>query len=79
MAERAAFSVEQTHLDAFSQSVERIQNLGANDIYKWYLASTSTASSSDAAHSQPPDLKLNLIYPCTSQHIAKYSSQGFAS
>src|SRR5690348_3442015 len=23
----------------------------------------------------PPHLKINLIYPCTSQHIQKYSSQ----
>jgi m7GpppX diphosphatase len=24
---------------------------------------------------QPPDLKINLIYPCTPKHIAKYSPQ----
>jgi m7GpppX diphosphatase len=72
IAERAAFATDNAHLETFSTSLSSIQNLGANDIYHWYLASTSHASSS----SQPPDLKLNLIYPCTPQHVAKYSAQG---
>jgi m7GpppX diphosphatase len=47
----------------------KIHNLGANDIYRWYLASSGQ---NDQA---PPDLKLNLIWPCTEQHILKYSAQ----
>lgn len=73
LAERAAFDISPQHLSAFSTSLNSIKNLGANDIYNWYLASTSSTSSS------PPDLKLNLIYPCTSSHIKKYSAQGVRS
>lgn len=29
----------------------------------------------DVSLNQPPDLKLNLIYPCTEKHIKKYSAQ----
>ena len=85
LAERAAFATDIKHLSAFTQSLHHIQNLGANDIYSWFLASGSFASiPSEAeaslpqtqAHTQPPDLKLNLIYPCTAQHVAKYSAQG---
>jgi m7GpppX diphosphatase len=36
--------------------------------------STSTSSLEPAAQ-QPPDLKVNLIYPCTEKHIKKYSQQ----
>ncbi|KAF2083550.1 putative mRNA decapping hydrolase [Saccharata proteae CBS 121410] len=70
LAERAAFSTETQHISAFSQSLSRIENLGANDIYSWFLASTAAGSQ------QPPDLKINLIYPCTEKHIKKYSQQG---
>ena len=55
-------------------SLRTLKNLGANDIYHWYMAgsgSTDHTSSDDFA-----DLKINLIYPCTEQHIAKYSKQG---
>ncbi|KAF2188224.1 scavenger mRNA decapping enzyme [Zopfia rhizophila CBS 207.26] len=70
LAERAAFAADTDHLSTFSTSLSSIKNLGANDIYSWFLASSSQSSS------QPPDLKLNLIYPCTEQHIKKYSQQG---
>jgi m7GpppX diphosphatase len=33
-----------------------------------------TPGSNSDSHT-PPDLKINLIYPCTSKHIKKYSSQ----
>jgi len=59
--------------------VNHVENLGANDIYSWFLASTSESPSSASERistSTPPDLKLNLIYPCTAQHISKYSAQG---
>ncbi|CRG90590.1 scavenger mRNA-decapping enzyme DcpS [Talaromyces islandicus] len=72
IAERAAFATESVEvLQAFHASLARVRNLGNNDIYKWYMASTSPVESGDG----PPDLKLNLIWPCTAQHIKKYSAQ----
>jgi m7GpppX diphosphatase len=39
-------------------------------------SSASTLTSDDSNSSaQPPDLKVNLIYPCTEKHIQKYSQQ----
>lgn len=73
LAERAAFATDTAHLSSFTSSLENIKNLGANDIYNWFLASST--STPDPA-SQPPDLKLNLIYPCGEQHVKKYSQQG---
>ncbi|KAF2143744.1 uncharacterized protein K452DRAFT_247121 [Aplosporella prunicola CBS 121167] len=72
LAERAAFSIEKVQLESFSTSLKNVKNLGANDIYSWFLASTSSEPDS----SQPPDLKINLIWPCTEKHIKKYSQQG---
>ncbi|KAF2197167.1 scavenger mRNA decapping enzyme [Delitschia confertaspora ATCC 74209] len=78
IAERAAFSTTNSHLENFSTFLTNIKNLGANDIYSWFLASTTTTSSpsSSLSSSSPPDLKLNLIHPCTEQHVRKYSAQG---
>jgi m7GpppX diphosphatase len=70
LAERAAFETSHDQLSSFPSSLSNIKNLGANDIYSWFLASTA------ATETQPPDLKLNLIYPCTDAHIKKYSAQG---
>ena len=50
-----------------------MQNLGANDIYYWYMANVSEPQSTATTHT--PDLKLNLISPCTDKHIKKYSPQ----
>jgi m7GpppX diphosphatase len=69
LIERAAFSTDTPHLTTLPALLTNIKNLGANDIYSWFLASFPSTSST-------PDLKLNLIYPCTSQHIKKYSAQG---
>ncbi|KAF2396666.1 putative mRNA decapping hydrolase [Trichodelitschia bisporula] len=74
IAERAPFAADPEHLSSFASSLANVTNLGNNDIYKWYLASSSSASAS--ADSQPPDLKINLFHPCTPQLIAKYSRQG---
>ncbi|KAF1990856.1 scavenger mRNA decapping enzyme [Aulographum hederae CBS 113979] len=71
IAERAAFSTEPSHLSSFVPSISNIKNLGANDVYSWFLASSNTSTTPD----QPPDLKLNLMWPCTPQHIKKYSQQ----
>jgi m7GpppX diphosphatase len=69
LAERAAFDANESHLSTFSSSLSHIKNLGDNDIYRWYMAH------SGAAEGQPPDLKINLIYPCTEQHLKKYAAQ----
>jgi m7GpppX diphosphatase len=69
LIERAAFPTDTPHLISLPASLTNIKNLGANDIYNWFLASSPSTSST-------PDLKLNLIYPCVAQHIKKYSSQG---
>ncbi|KAL2039918.1 hypothetical protein N7G274_007321 [Stereocaulon virgatum] len=68
-AERAAFPADLSTLQAFHSALTQINNLGDNDIYRWYLASSGITESA------PPDLKLNLIYPCTDKHIKKYSPQ----
>lgn len=70
LAERAAFATDPDHLSTFPTSLSSIKNLGANDIYSWFLASSSPSDG------QPPDLKLNLIYPCTDAHVKKYRAQG---
>lgn len=70
--ERAAFPTDPSTLRSFHADIANIKNLGDNDIYRWYLASSGPTTTNDAA----ADLKLNLIYPCTQQHIKKYSPQG---
>ncbi|KAL2359676.1 hypothetical protein RJZ56_007478 [Blastomyces dermatitidis] len=67
--ERAAFVSDSESIKAFHAALTNVAILGANDIYRWYLASTGQN------HVSPPDLKLNLIWPCTEQHILKYSAQ----
>ncbi|EEP75891.1 conserved hypothetical protein [Uncinocarpus reesii 1704] len=69
VVERAAFVADLDSLKAFHGALSNVVNLGANDIYRWYMAS------SGQNHVNPPDLKLNLIWPCTEQHILKYSAQ----
>lgn len=66
--ERAALPSEPSTIATFHSSLANVANLGANDIYAWYLANLHP--SADA-----PDLKLNLIYPCNEMHIKKYSPQ----
>ncbi|OJD19396.1 hypothetical protein AJ78_00666 [Emergomyces pasteurianus Ep9510] len=69
IVERAAFVSDSDSIKAMHAALTNVANLGANDIYRWYLASTGRN------HVSPPDLKLNLIWPCTEQHILKYSAQ----
>ncbi|KAL5334524.1 HIT-like domain-containing protein [Aspergillus crustosus] len=72
LAERTAFATESlVLLKAFQSSITRVNNLGDNDIYRWYLASSGIDADGHPSH----DLKLNLIWPCTEQHIKKYSDQ----
>ncbi|KAJ5506108.1 Scavenger mRNA decapping enzyme N-terminal [Penicillium expansum] len=79
-AERAAFATESLAiLQAFHAAISRINNLGDNDIYRWYLASSSGNNNdptpAEASANPQQDLELNLIWPCTAQHIKKYSDQ----
>ena len=74
----------------------RLRNLGANDVYRWYMGRMSSSPSSTAVTATPgakddkenssgaeaeapppfhPDVKVNLIYPCTPSHVKKYSRQ----
>jgi m7GpppX diphosphatase len=71
IAERAAFSTSPTTLSVFSTSLRNIKNLGANDIYAWFLAN----SNPDLTGEDAPDFKINLIYPCTDKHVKKYTAQ----
>lgn len=75
LAERAAFSKDNNaYLTSFSQLLSNVQNLGENDIYRWYMANAS-ASMDTRAQIPPPDLKINLIWPATEKHFKKYSFQ----
>ncbi|KAJ5195266.1 Scavenger mRNA decapping enzyme N-terminal [Penicillium cinerascens] len=72
-AERTAFSTESLAIiKAFHAAITKVNNLGDNDIYRWYLASSN--GSTETSEIQQ-DLKLNLIWPCTAQHIKKFSDQ----
>lgn len=75
LAERAAFATDHAHLAAFPTTLTRIKNLGANDIYSWFLANSGNTNNDNENGDIPPDFKLNLIYPCTEKHIKKYSAQ----
>lgn len=60
-----------------------MNNLGDNDIYRWYLAASGSGEEEgegkggggDNKNDMGQDLKLSLIWPCTEQHIKKYSDQ----
>lgn len=79
--ERAAFATESPEaLRALHAAITRVRNLGNNDIYHWYMASTSSPSSNNNSGEEgedeiSADLKINLIWPCTEEHIRKYSTQ----
>ena len=68
IAERAAFPADPSYLAAFAPSLIHVKNNLFNDIYGSFLAST--------AASEHHDIKIDLIWPCTEQHIKKYSTQG---
>ncbi|KAF2690404.1 scavenger mRNA decapping enzyme [Lentithecium fluviatile CBS 122367] len=76
IAERAAFATDHAHLASFPTSLSRVKNLGANDIYFWFLANSGAGKAGGGDLDVPPDFKLNLIYPCTEKHVKKYSAQG---
>ncbi|KAG9258960.1 HIT-like domain-containing protein, partial [Emericellopsis atlantica] len=73
--ERAPFPTSEDYLASISSSLAQLRNLGANDIYHWYMAQSggSRDRKDDEFHA---DLKINLICPCTDKHVKKYSKQG---
>lgn len=73
LAERGAFDTDPSYLSGFGRLVANVKNLGENDVYRWYLANSLPENSVDQP--TPPDLKINIIYPCTEKHIKKYSFQ----
>ncbi|KAH7398399.1 HIT-like domain-containing protein [Pyrenochaeta sp. MPI-SDFR-AT-0127] len=75
IAERAAFDTSTSNINSFSTSLRNIKNLGANDIYAWFLANSNPDYTGEDGQA-PPDFKLNLIYPCTEKHVKKYEKQG---
>ncbi|KAH7411094.1 HIT-like domain-containing protein [Cadophora sp. MPI-SDFR-AT-0126] len=72
--ERAPFPSSTSYLSQVPSTLQTLKNLGANDVYFWYLA-TSTPSAGSDNPEDFADLKINLIYPCTEQHVKKYSMQ----
>lgn len=69
--ERAPFPTSEDYLGSVAGRLQSLRNLGANDIYHWFMAAEGSADDDGSAN-----LKINLIFPCTSQHIRKYSRQG---
>ncbi|TDZ28429.1 m7GpppX diphosphatase [Colletotrichum spinosum] len=75
--ERAPFPTDPSYLASTPATLSSIANLGANDVYHWYLANSGASSTATAAADpSTADLKINLIYPCTESHVKKYSKQG---
>ncbi len=77
IAERGAFGTDQYYLSSFSRLLLHVKCLGENDIYRWYLANSLPDNTLDQP--TPPDIKINLIYPCTDKHVKKYSFQQMRS
>ncbi|KAK4238215.1 HIT-like domain-containing protein [Achaetomium macrosporum] len=73
--ERAPFPSSADYLGAITASLRALKNLGANDIYHWYLANSGEIRGAADNHDFA-DLKINLIWPCTEKHVRKYSKQG---
>jgi m7GpppX diphosphatase len=60
-----------------TRTLQSIKNLGNNDIYAWFLASSGVSPTTSSSKTDTfADLKLNLIWPCTAQLVKKYSKQG---
>ncbi|CAK7228482.1 hypothetical protein SCUCBS95973_006894 [Sporothrix curviconia] len=74
--ERAPFPTSADYLGSVAGSLRALRNLGANDIYHWYMAAEGGSVDGDNGDNGDSNLKINLIYPCTPQHVRKYSRQG---
>lgn len=73
--ERAPFPADESFLSDIPGTLARLQNLGANDIYHWFMARSGNTGDETPEHDFFADLKINLIYPCTETHVKKYSKQ----
>ncbi|KAI9827254.1 MAG: hypothetical protein M1832_005392 [Thelocarpon impressellum] len=67
--ERTALPTSEALVSPLPSTVQYLRNLGHNDIYAWYLASSPPSA-------ETPDLKINLIWPATQRHVQKYERQG---
>jgi m7GpppX diphosphatase len=76
LLERAPFSSSAEHLSTIPTSLRSLKNLGANDIYFWFMAASGSASAPDTSTDLHEDLKINLICPAPLQMYKKYSKQG---
>ncbi|OAA61384.1 Scavenger mRNA decapping enzyme [Cordyceps fumosorosea ARSEF 2679] len=80
VVERAPFPTSEGYLGRLPGSLARLRNLGANDVYSWHMAQTGAADNDTPSTATGddfyPDVKINLIYPCTETHVKKYSKQG---
>ena len=77
--ERAPWPADASYLSSVPGSLSWVTNLGANDVYHWFMAGAGIApeNAETRASGEPfADMKINLIYPCTETHIKKYSRQG---
>lgn len=72
--ERAPFPTAPEYAEGVAVGLDNVRNLGANDVYFWFMG--TEGSSQGAPAESRENLKINLIYPCTPQHIRKYSRQG---
>lgn len=78
--ERAPWPESDKYLSTVAGSLAALKNLGANDIYNWYMAKTGGGDGESGGGGGTADFfadaKMNLIYPCTESHVKKYSKQG---
>lgn len=66
--ERTAFPTDDSTVTTLIQNLKNTTNLGANDIYRWYLSNNNPSPTQY-------NLKVNLIWPCSDVHIRKYAPQ----
>ncbi|KAI1737349.1 HIT-like domain-containing protein [Xylaria scruposa] len=74
--ERAPFPDAPEYLSALPSNLRSLTNLGNNDIYSWFLGSGGPILQNDEKD-KFADFKIDLICPCTDNHIKKHSRQGF--
>ncbi|RKF75179.1 m7GpppX diphosphatase [Golovinomyces cichoracearum] len=80
LLERAPFPIGPNHVTEIIENLKIVKNLGANDIYQWYMAKTDLSQilkDADISSLQFfADISVKLIFPCTDQLKQKYSKQG---
>ncbi|SPO00147.1 related to histidine triad protein member [Cephalotrichum gorgonifer] len=74
--ERAPWPTDEGYLSSVPGALSWVANLGANDIYHWYMAGAGNQPETRQGGEFFADMKINLIYPCTETHVKKYSRQG---